>query len=268
MNINLQYQRIQEVCSNLNLVSVLESCFDIAALATKNEVSYIDFLEQILQTEESARKSRSASTLTRMAGFPVIKTLDNFDYNFASSIKRQILDGLKSLSFVQRSENVVLLGPSGVGKTHIAIALGYEACKAGMKTKFITAADLMLTLSAALTQDKLDSVLRRIISPYKLLIIDELGYLPFKQEYANLLFQVISRRYEKSSIIITSNLPFGQWHTSLASDTALTAAILDRLLHHSTILNIKGDSYRLKDKQKAGFVHPRVINKEEELVMT
>lgn len=265
---NLQHQRLEEICNTLNLVSVLENCFEIASAATKEESSYIDFLEKLLKAEEQTRKSRSASTLTKMAGFPVIKTLDDFDCSFASNIKRQTLEGLKSLSFVQRNENVILLGPSGVGKTHIAIALGYAACLAGMKTKFITAADLMLMLSAALSQDKLDGTLRRIISPYRLLIIDELGYLPFKQEQANLFFQVISRRYEKSSIIITSNLPFGQWHTSLAGDAALTAAILDRLLHHSTILNIKGDSYRLKDKQKAGFIPPRIINKAEELVMT
>ena len=125
----------------------------------------------------------------------------------------------------------------------------------------------MLVLDVALKQGNLDSIFKRVILPYRLLIIDEFGYLPLKQEQANLLFQVIAKRYEKGSIILTSNLPFGQWHTSLAQDNALTAAILDRLLHHSTILNIKGDSFRLKDKKKAGFITSGIINKQEENVM-
>ena len=202
-----------------------------------------------------------------MAGFPAIKTLDEFDYNFATGVKRQVLEGLRSLSFMERYENIILLGPSGVGKTHIAIALGYVATQSGIKTKFITAADLMLVLDVALKQGNLDSIFKRVILPYRLLIIDEFGYLPLKQEQANLLFQVIAKRYEKGSIILTSNLPFGQWHTSLAQDNALTAAILDRLLHHSTILNIKGDSFRLKYKKKAGFITSGIINKQEKNVM-
>lgn len=253
---NLQHERIETICGNLHLTSVSESYSDIAQIATKEEASYASFLEMVLQTEVSSRQSRSRAMLTRIAGFPVIKTLDNFDYSFATSIKRQVIENLRSLSFIARNENIILLGPSGVGKTHIAIGLGYLAVQAGLKTRFITAADLMLQLDAGLRQGKLEEVFKRVIAPYKLLIIDELGYLPFKQEQANLLFQVIAKRYEKGSIILTSNLPFGQWHTALAQDPALTAATLDRLLHHSTILHIKGESFRLKDKQKAGIIKP------------
>ena len=255
------------ICRNLNLVQTAESYLDIAQSCGKEDSRATDFLESVLKTELTARQNRSKSILTRMAGFPAIKTLDEFDYNFATGVKRQVLEGLRSLSFMERYENIILLGPSGVGKTHIAIALGYVATQSGIKTKFITAADLMLVLDVALKQGNLDSIFKRVILPYRLLIIDEFGYLPLKQEQANLLFQVIAKRYEKGSIILTSNLPFGQWHTSLAQDNALTAAILDRLLHHSTILNIKGDSFRLKDKKKAGFITSGIINKQEKNVM-
>lgn len=260
---NLQNERIEAICENLHLMSVAQNYSDIAQIATKEESSYASFLEKVLQAEVSLRQSRSRAMLTRIAGCPAIKTLDDFDYSFAVGVKRQVIEGLSSLSFVARNENIILLGPSGVGKTHIAIGLGYLAVQAGIKTRFITAADLMLQLDAGLRQGKLEEVFKRAISPYRLLIIDELGYLPFKQEQANLLFQVIAKRYEKGSIILTSNLPFGQWHTALAQDPALTAATLDRLLHHSTVLNIKGESYRLKDQRKAGIITPIAKHSEE-----
>ncbi|WP_341787268.1 IS21-like element helper ATPase IstB [Rickettsia endosymbiont of Cantharis rufa] len=265
---NLQHQRIAEMCHSLNLVQVAENYFDIAQSSSKEDSSYTDFLESILKTELLARQNRSKSILTRMTDFPAIKTLDDFDYDFATGVKRKVLENLSSLSFVERQENIILLDPSGVGKTHIAIALGYAATQCGIKTKFITAADLMLVLNAGLNQGNLGAILKKVILPYKLLIVDEFGYLPLKQEQANPLFQVIAKRYEKDSIILTSNLPFGQWHNNLAQDSAPTAAILDRLLHHSTILNIKGDSFRLRNKKKAGLVSIEVINKQEDNLMT
>lgn len=148
----------------------------------------------------------------------------------------------------------MLLGPSGVGKTHLAIALGYAATqKAGIKTRFVSAADLALQLAAAQRQGRLNEVMKRNVLAYRLLVIDEIGYLPFGREESNLFFQVIAKRYEKGSVIVTSNLPVGQWGTTNGDDT-LTAALLDRLLHHAHIVQIKGESYRLKDKKKAGFV--------------
>ncbi|MBW8308274.1 MAG: IS21-like element helper ATPase IstB, partial [Candidatus Paracaedibacteraceae bacterium] len=251
---NCQHERLQDLCQGLHLISVAENYVDLAQSAVKEEASYIDFLEKLLKTEVAARQSRSQMMLTRMAGFPTIKTLDDFDYDFAVGVNRKMIDSLRSLAFIERCENLILLGPSGVGKTHLSISLGYLATQAGIKTRFITAADLILQLDAGLRQGKLEEVFKRVISAYRLLIIDELGYLPFKTEQANLLFQVIAKRYEKGSIILTSNLPFGQWHHTLAQDPALTAALLDRLLHHSTILNIQGESYRLKDKRKAGVI--------------
>ena len=156
------------------------------------------------------------------------------------------------MSFIERAENVVLLGPSGVGKTHLAVALGHRAVMAGIKTRFLTAANLMIRLAAAKALGRLKEYFNRAIIGPKLLIVDELGYLPFGRDEANLFFNVVARRYEHGSMILTSNLPFTQWADTLADDQTLTAAMLDRLLHHAHIVQISGDSYRLKDKRKAG----------------
>lgn len=164
------------------------------------------------------------------------------------------LQSLRSLSFIERNENIVLLGPSGVGKTHLAIAMGYEAVRAGIKVRFTTAADLLLQLSTAQRQGRYKTTLQRGVMAPRLLIIDETGYLPFSQEEAKLFFQVIAKRYEKSAMILTSNLPFGQWDQTFAGDAALTSAMLDRILHHSHVVQIKGESYRLRQKRKAGVI--------------
>ena len=148
----------------------------------------------------------------------------------------------------------MLVGPSGVGKTHLAIGLGYLATQAGIKVRFMSAADLMLTLTAAARQGTLAEVLRRAVLAYRLLIIDEIGYLPMSREQANLFFQVIAKRYERGAMIVTSNLAFGQWDSAFAGDATLTAALLDRLLHHAHVVPIQGESYRLRNKRKAGIV--------------
>ena len=185
--------------------------------------------------------------LTRLAGFPAIKTLEDFDYPFAAGVNKSQIDELAGLGFVERHENVVLVGPSCVGKTHLAIALGYRATQAGIKTRFTTAADLLMTLSVAYAQNQLKTVMQRAINGYRLLIIDEIGYLPMNREQANLFFQVIAARYERGSLIVTSNLPFGQWDATFAQDATLTAALLDRLLHHAESIVIEGKSYRMRE---------------------
>jgi len=192
---------------------------------------------------------------TRMAGFPSIKTLEDFDFDFAAGAPKSMINQLASLSFIERAENVVLLGPSGVGKTHIACAIGYKAVQAGIKTRFMSASDLILQLAAAQRQDKYQSVMQRSIAGPKLLIIDEIGYLPFDLTQSKLLFDVIAKRYEKSSMLLTSNLPFGQWGQTFANDTALTSAMLDRILHHSHVISIQGESYRLREKRQAGLIN-------------
>jgi DNA replication protein DnaC len=143
---------------------------------------------------------------------------------------------LASLSFIERAENIILLGPSGVGKSHLALALAYRAVMAGIKTRFITAADLMIQLAAANAQGRLNGYFNRAIIGPKLLVVDELGYLPFGRAEANLFFNVVAKRYERGSMILTSNLPFTQWATALADDQTLTAALLDRLLHRKRLL--------------------------------
>ncbi len=251
---NLQHERIAAICSELRLAAVADRYPELATHAVESEQSYADFLEGVLSAEHSTRQGRTRSTMTRLAGFPAIKTLDDFDYEFAPGVPKATIAELSGLAFIERNENVVLVGPSGVGKTHLAIALGYLATQAGIKTRFMSAADLLLTLDTATRQGNLGEVLRRAVLAYRLLIIDEIGYLPMTREQANLFFQVIAKRYEKGSLIVTSNLAFGQWDSAFAGDATLTAALLDRLLHHAHIVPIQGESYRLKNKRKAGIL--------------
>lgn len=250
-----QLERLTVLCKQLNLLHLPTQIAHLGQMAAKRELGYLDFLEQALKDEAMARAERMRRMLTRLAGFPAIKTLDEFDFEFALGVPKALVLDLGSLAFVERAENVVLLGPSGVGKTHLAVALGYRATQAGFRTRFITAADLLMQLTTALRRNQLEETIKRITKPYKLLIIDEMGYLPMDREQANLLFQVVAKRYETGSLILTSNLPFGQWDQTFADDATLTAALLDRLLHHAHVVPISGDSYRLKEKRQAGMIN-------------
>ena len=249
---NLQFERVVALCEALNLGGIATEFSALADTAATSEQSYAEYLEQCLKAEQAARLSHSRSVLAKMAGFPAIKLLDDYDFRFAVGAPKKQIQELATLAFVERRENIVLLGPSGVGKTHLAIALGYLATQAGLKTRFLSAADLLLQLDTAQRQGRLKQVMQRSVNGPSLLIIDEIGYLPMSGEQANLFFQVIAKRYEKGSMILTSNLSFGQWDETFAGNTALTSAMLDRILHHAHIVQIRGDSYRLKDKKKAG----------------
>lgn len=249
----LQHQRLMVLAGQLQLESLISAAPALSQQAVDQEWSYMDFLEHLLHEEKLARHQRKQAMYTRMAAFPAVKTFEEYDFTFATGAPQKQLQSLRSLSFIERNENIVLLGPSGVGKTHLAIAMGYEAVRAGIKVRFTTAADLLLQLSTAQRQAVINDASAWSNGP-RLLIIDEIGYLPFSQEEAKLFFQVIAKRYEKSAMILTSNLPFGQWDQTFAGDAALTSAMLDRILHHSHVVQIKGESYRLRQKRKAGVI--------------
>jgi DNA replication protein DnaC len=251
---NLQHERLAQLCAELRLGGVAADYPAMAQRAAETEATYPDFLESVLRAEAETRRARArGQMLARVAGFPAVKTLDGYDFEFATGAPRQQIQQLAGLGFVERTENVVLLGPSGVGKTHIAIALGYLATQAGIKTRFTSAADLVLQLETAQRQGRLKEALHRTVSHWRLLIIDEIGYLPLTQDQANLMFQVVSRRYERGAVMLTSNLTFGAWDQAFAGDAVLTAAMLDRLMHHATVVQITGKSYRLKGKRKEGI---------------
>src|ERR1700689_2230034 len=252
---SVQHERLIELCNELRLGGIAAQYTALAQKAAEKRTSFTDFVEELLVAERESRRARAREMFARIAGFPAIKTLDQYDFNFATGAPRKQIMELASLAFVERAENVVFLGPSGVGKTHLAIALGYLATQKGYKTRFFSAADLVLMLEAAQRQGRYREVIDRAVNAYKLLIIDEVGYhLPLSREQANLFFQVVAKRYERSSMILTSNLTFGSWDGAFGGDSVLTAAMLDRVLHHATIITINGESYRLKDKRKAGLL--------------
>lgn len=251
---SLVTERIAQHCRRLKLIHLATEWPAIAEACAKSEDSLADFMDKLLAAECTAREQRTREAMLKLATLPAIKTLEAFDFAFASGAPRKQIMELGGLAFIERHENIVLLGPSGVGKTHIASSLALKATQAGIKTRFITAADLMIQLALAKAQGRITEYMNRAVIGPRLLVIDELGYLPFGREEANLFFHVIAKRYERSSTVVTSNLPFTQWATTLADDATLTAALLDRLLHHVHIVPINGESYRLKDRKKAGHV--------------
>jgi DNA replication protein DnaC len=257
---NLQHQQIEALCEGLKLPALRTQWAALAQRAADMQGSFADFLLAALEAEQAARVERTREALLKIATLPAIKSIEGYDFGFAAGAPKPQIQELSSLSFIERAENVVFLGPSGVGKSHLALALAYRAVMAGIKTRFITAADLMIQLAAANAQGRLKGYFNRAILGPRLLVVDELGYLPFGREEANLFFNVVAKRYERGSMILTSNLPFTQWGTALADDQTLTAALLDRLLHHAHIVQISGESYRLKDKKKAGAVKAAARN--------
>ena len=256
---NLQHQRIAALCEQLKMASLATEWPALAQQAARDEASFADFVEKLLQCESAAREQRKRTTLMKLATMPTVKTLEQFDWAIGSGAPKAQIHELGHLTFVERAENVVLLGPSGVGKTHIALALAHRAVMAGHKVRFISAADMMLQLAAAKAQGRLKEYFNRAVLGPKLLVVDEIGYLPFGRDEATLFFNLVAKRYERGSMVLTSNLPFTQWATAFADDQTLTAAMLDRLLHHAHIVQVTGESYRLKDKRKAGQAARRTV---------
>jgi DNA replication protein DnaC len=205
-----------------------------------------EFLVACLQREVAAREAHGGEGRIRAARFPARKSLEEFDFDYARGLKRDLIAHLGTLDFITARDNVVFLGPPGTGKTHLAIGLGIRACQAGHRVLFATASEWVDRLAEAHHNGRLQQELARL-GRYPLLIIDEVGYIPFEPEAANLFFQLISSRYERASLIVTSNKPFGRWGEVFGDDT-VAAAMIDRLVHHADIVALKGDSYRLKDR--------------------
>ena len=225
-----------------------------AEQASKNSWSYIEFVDHLLTEEIEARRQRSLETRTRLARIPRGKTLEAFDFDAQPGVDQQLIRELATLSFLDRTDNVCFLGPPGVGKSHLAVSLALRALKEGYTAYFTTLDRLIMDLRKAQAEQLLDKRFRTYLKP-RVLVIDEMGYLPLDREGANLLFQLVARRYERGSILLTSNKSYGDWGNFLG-DSVIAAAILDRLLHHSVTVNIRGESYRLRGRKRAGLSTP------------
>jgi DNA replication protein DnaC len=231
----------------LKLPWIREHYEPLAAEAAEKHWSHVQFLSRLLEGETHLRMDRATERRIKDAHFPVMKTLEQFDWSWPKKINRPQIQNLFRLQFIESNANVVFLGGVGLGKSHLAAALGYQACLQGYRTLFTSAADIINTLSAAQAAQRLKTELRKYLSP-ALLIVDELGFMPIDKHGADMIFQVISQRYELGSIVLTTNKAFKSWPSIFNNDSVVTSAILDRLLHHTETVPIEGNSYRMKDR--------------------
>jgi DNA replication protein DnaC len=231
----------------LRLSFIREHATALATRAASEERSHLDYLAQLIDGEAALRADRATLRRIKNARFPVIKTLESFRFDWPKKINRLQVQDLFRLQFIEDKANVVFLGLVGLGKSHLATALGYAACQRGYNVLFANAIDVINTLSAAQRKGTLKAEMRKYLTP-ALLILDEVGYLPIDQRGSDLLFQVISQRYEHGSIVLTTNKVFKQWPSIFNGDSTITAAVLDRLLHHAHTVVIEGTSYRMKDR--------------------
>ena len=234
----------------LRLPFIKEHCQPLAATAAKNSLTHLHYLSQLIEGEANLRADRAIARRLQAARFPVIKTLETFRWDWPKKINRLQIQDLFGLQFIRDKANLIFIGLVGLGKTHLATALGYTACQQGHSVLFANAIDVINTLSAAQHIGSLKTEMRKYTTP-TLLILDEIGYLPIDQHGADLLFQVISARYERGSIILTTNKAYKQWATIFNGDATITSAVLDRLLHHGHTVVLEGTSYRMKDRPES-----------------
>jgi DNA replication protein DnaC len=243
------YQQLRTHLTYLKLTATADALAPALEAAEHDKPGYTRFLHDLLQLEVNASEQRRLDGRMRFSKLPAHKTLEQFDYDAQPGLDRRMVEDLATLRFIEQQANCLLIGPPGVGKTHLAIGLGLKAVQAGYRVYYTTAADLVARTARAATDGRWANTMRFWAGP-QLLIIDELGYLPMPSEAASHLFQVISRRYENGSIVLTTNRPIADWG-QIFDDTFVATAILDRLLHHTTVLNINGDSYRMRAHRAA-----------------
>ncbi len=255
MSAAVSYERVREQLQELKMEAALTALDPVLEEAQKAEKLTVQVLDELLGIELAARFERRVTTNLKLSGLPRPKTLEEFDFDAQPQVPRDVVAELATLRFLHNGENVLLLGPCGVGKTHLATGLAPKAIEHGHRVYFLTLHDLVTRSRAHRERNRLDSLLRVLIRP-QVLILDEIGYLPLEMADATFLFEVVNKRYQaQKSIILTSNKSFGQWD-EIFPDPVLAIALLDRLLHHATTLNIRGESYRLRHRRQAGLVTP------------
>lgn len=235
----------------LGMINMPQVYDHLAEEASRDNISYLEFLDKLLWSEIEAKKARVARTNLKLAKLPFHRRIKDFDFSFQPSANERKINELKTLAFLERHENVIFLGPPGVGKSHLAVGLAIEGILNGHTAYFLSAHELIASIKENIESGKIHRKVKTWCKP-NILIIDEIGYSAMDEEVAHYFFQIVSSRYEKGSIILTSNKSYGSWG-EVFGDNVVATAILDRLLHHSTTINIKGDSYRMKEKKKAGF---------------
>jgi DNA replication protein DnaC len=242
-----QDQRLQEQLQFMRLHYLREQYATLAAEAAQKHWTHVDYLARLIDGETQVREQRGVQRRLAAARFPTIKLLEDFQWSWPKKINRAQVQNLFRLAFVPEKANVIFLGGVGLGKSHLASALGHAACLAGHSVRFTTAVDIINTLTAAQINHRLKVELKKFLSP-AVLVIDEVGYLPIDKTGADLLFQVISQRYERGPIVLTTNQPYKSWPKLFNNDATLASAVLDRLLHHAETVIIEGKSYRMKDQ--------------------